>query len=289
MHKKLYTLITGASMGLGKALALECAHRQMNLILVSLPGEGLATLAENIAFQYGVKVEFFEMDLADDGSCERLFEDVSRRQLNLSMLINNAGVGSTEFFCNGCLTGYEKQIRLNVLALTRITHLFLEMLKTNSPSYILNVGSLASSFSLPKKQVYGATKSYISYFSKSLNRELKNDNVFVTVLCPGGMFTNPQIKSVIATGDLITRASALDPEQVAFVAIEGLLNRKEIIVPGKINQAIYFLNGIVPRFIVRFFEDRTMKRLHMPKNTPPIVNSAAPIFFTNQVKSSSTH
>ena len=84
------------------------------------------------------------------------------------MLINNAGIGSTIPFGEGSLELYEKQIKLNVLATTIITRLFLDNFERNTPSYILNVGSMASFFFLPKKQVYGGTKSYIHFFSKSL-------------------------------------------------------------------------------------------------------------------------
>jgi len=193
MNSKFYTLITGASLGFGKVLAEECARRNMNLILVALPGESLHELATTIKNTYAVDVVAIEKDLCRDLSCQDLFHEVNESGLQINMLINNAGVGGTQFFHDGTITGYEEQIRLNVLATTVITHLFIGMLKRNAPSYILNVGSLASFFSLQKKQVYGATKSFILYFSKSLRRELQSENVFVTAVCPGGMFTNDTV------------------------------------------------------------------------------------------------
>src|SRR4030095_2734715 len=264
MNNRSYTLITGASKGFGKALAIECASRGMNLILVALQGEDLFNLAEDIKLTYTVDVIAIEKDLCEDGACYELFELVSALGLKVNMLINNAGIGSTELFKDGSLADYEKQIRLNVLAATMITRFFINVLRRNAPSYILNVGSLASFFSLAKKQVYGATKSYICYFSKSLRRELKGANVFVSVVCPGGMYTNTSVQETIKTGGYISRAAAMKPEDVAPVAIDGLLRKKEVIVPGKINRTIVFLDRILPRFVVRFFEVRTMKRLHNP-------------------------
>jgi len=264
MNSKFYTLITGASMGFGKVLAEECARRNMNLLLIALPGESLHELASAIKNNYAVDVVAIEKDLCGDQSCHELFQEVHESGLQINMLINNAGVGGTQFFHDGTIARYEEQIRLNVLATTVMTHLFIGMLKRNAPSYILNVGSLASFFSLQKKQVYGATKSFILYFSKSLRRELQSENVFVTVVCPGGMFTNDTVTKTINSGSFISRASSMRPEDVAPIAIEGLMKKKEVVIPGRINRTIVFLDGILPRFIVRFFEERTMKRLRAP-------------------------
>lgn len=266
VNSKFYTLITGASMGFGKVLAEECAGRDMNLILVALPGESLHELASTIKNKYAVDVVAIEKDLCGDQSCQELFQEVNESGLQINMLINNAGVGGTQFFHDGSISGYEEQIRLNVLATTVITHLFIGMLKQNAPSYILNVGSLASFFSLQKKQVYGATKSFILYFSKSLRRELQKENVFVTAVCPGGMFTNDTVTKTINSGSFISRASSMKPEDVAPIAINGLMKKREVIIPGRINRTIVFLDGILPRFIVRFFEERTMKRLRAPSS-----------------------
>ena len=185
-----YTIITGASEGLGKSFAIECAGRQMNLILVSLPGSGLTELAIFIRRNFKVSVITFEKDLSVSAACYELFLEIEKLGVSTNMLINNAGMGNTGLFDEGSPEFYEKQIGLNVVATTVITHLFVKSLKGKMPSFILNVGSLASFFYLPKKQVYGATKSYIYYFSKSLKKELKSKGVFVSVLCPGGINTN---------------------------------------------------------------------------------------------------
>ncbi len=166
MPLKYYTLITGASMGFGKTLALECANRKMHLILVALGGENLHKFSDYLKKHYGIDAITLEMDLTEDNACYDLYEQVTALGLKVNMLINNAGVGCTELFVDGCINKYQQQIKLNVLVTTMLTHLFLGMLKEHSPSYILNVGSLASFFSLPKKQVYGATKSYVFLFFK---------------------------------------------------------------------------------------------------------------------------
>ncbi len=276
MRDLLYTIITGASRGFGKALALECAHRRQHLILVALPGEGLPALAAAIREQYDVDAMAIETDLCADDGCSLLYRQVQALGLNVNMLINNAGIGCTAFFGEKNLRYYERQIRLNVLATTTLTHLFLPLLQQNSPAYILNVGSLASFFSLQKKQVYGGTKSFIVYFSKSLRRELKHKGVSVSVVCPGGMYTNSDAASTLATGNFISRASGMHPEAVAPIALDGLLQKKEVIIPGRINWTLVFLDRFVPRFVVRFFEERTMKRLHTPAAAKEQTASAEP-------------
>src|SRR5687767_6194155 len=190
MSNIYFTLITGASEGLGKFLALECAARRMNLMLVSLPGSGLDNVASFIKKNFDVSVEFFETDLSLSGSCHMLISEIEERNLKINILINNAGQGSTSMFEERTAEFYEKQIMLNVMSTTVITRLLIKNLMRCKPSYILNVGSLASFFTLPEKQVYGGTKAYVYAFSKSLEREFGKKGVKVSVLCPGGINTN---------------------------------------------------------------------------------------------------
>jgi short-subunit dehydrogenase len=246
MHKKPYTLITGASEGLGKALALECARRGMNLILVALPQSDLENLAVLIRKNFRVSVLIIGKDLSDSASCYQLFEEVNSRHIDLQILINNAGIGSAASFCESSSGFYEKQIGLNVIATTIITRLFLENLERNTPSYILNVGSLASFFSLPKKQVYGATKSYIHYFSKSLQIEVRQKGIRVCVLCPGGINTNLSVTLINRTGSRLSRLAVLSPEEVAATAMNGLLKGRQVIVPGRINKIFMLLDKLLP-------------------------------------------
>lgn len=261
MNKNLYALITGASEGFGRALAIECARRKMNLILVALPETNLHPLADFIKFHHSVDVISIEKDLCKDESCIELFDEVNSSGLQVNMLFNNAGIGSTGLFEDGSISLFENQIKLNVLATTLITRLFLQMLKQNSPSYILNVGSLASYFSLPRKQVYGATKSFIYYFSKSLRKELKKDNVSVSVLCPGGMFTNKEVKLTIEA-NYFSRVSSMDPEEVVPAAIDGLLRKKAVIIPGMLNKCFLLMDAILPAFIKTALLNNTMKKIN---------------------------
>ena len=261
MLNKKYCLITGASEGFGKALALECASRKMNLVLVALPGPELYYLADFIIRNYKVDVIAIEQDLTKEKNCVDLYEQVSSMGLCVNMLINNAGLGSTMLFSEGSFAFYQKQINLNIMATTLLTHLFLDMLKGSGPSYVLNVGSLCSYFFLIKKQVYGATKSFIYFFSKSLRRELEKDDVHVSVICPGGMNTNISVTLLSKSSGWLSRLSIMNPEDVAPIAISGLLKNKEVIIPGRLNKIFLLLDKLLPSFIKKIITGYQMNNL----------------------------
>ena len=261
MKTNVYTLITGASEGFGKALALECASRKMNLILVALPGTQLKCFADMLRENYAIDAVALEKDLSLEENCIAVYNEVKARELQVNMLINNVGLGSTMLFKEGSLDFYQKQVKLNVMTATVMTYLFLDMLRSNSPSYILNVGSLCSFFYLMKKQVYGATKSYIYFFSKSLRRELCSEFVNVSVICPGPMNTNQSVTALNETNNWLTRMSTMNPEEVAPIAIEGLLNKKEVIIPGFLNQVFLILDLMIPSFLKRMITDSQMRNL----------------------------
>ncbi len=255
MKTKLYTLITGSSEGFGRELAIECARRKMNLILVSLPDSGLNDLAKFIMQTYLVDVVTLEKDLCLEENCISLYQEIEQMNLAVNVLINNVGLGSTMFFKEGNINFYQKQLKLNVMATTVLTSLFLGMLEENKPSHILNVSSLSCFFFLAKKQVYGASKSYVYSFSKSLRSDLKFDNINVSVVCPGGMNTNPTTINTNNSLHWLAKKSIMNPDEVAEIAIRGMLNRKEIIIPGKMNKIFLLINKLLPSFVIKMIAD----------------------------------
>lgn len=276
MLNEKYALITGASDGFGKALALQCASQKMNVILVALPGPELHYLASFIQNNYGVKVVCFEKDLSEEKGCHELYNEVKLQGLLVNVLINNAGIGNTDFFEDRESGFYEKQIRLNVLAPTILSRLFLNDLKKTAPSHILNISSLASFFYLPKKQVYGATKSYLVSFSKSLRRELEKDNISVSVVCPAGMNTNVQVSLLNRTGNLLTRISIVNPEEIAPIVIHNMLKGKEMIIPGMMSHFFLLLDKILPAFIKKVITSKGIQKLKPVQQSPFIVASVQP-------------
>lgn len=273
MNKGNYALITGASEGFGKALALECAGRGMNVILVALPESGLPNLACYIERNFDVNVFFFEHDLSKKGECNSLFKEVSDRGLAVNVLINNAGMGGTHFFEDRDTEYYRRQIELNVVAPTILSHLFLDELQKNVPSHILNVSSLASFFYLPGKQVYGGTKSYLVAFSKSLRRELFSKKVYISTICPGGMNTNTALTVMNRHQKGFNRWSVMNPEEVAKIAIRKMFQKKEIIIPGKLNRLFMLLDKFIPNVVKEMITAMAMKQ-HRDFKSPvsPIIH-----------------
>jgi short-subunit dehydrogenase len=275
MRNENFALITGASEGFGKALAFECATRSMNLVLVALSGSGLSDLSCYIERNFNVSIYYFEHDLSKKEECYDLFNEIKRLRIPVNALINNAGIGGTHYFDERDAEYYHKLIELNVVSPTLLTHLFLQNLSEHLPAYILNVSSLASFFYLPKKQVYGGTKSYLVAFSRSLRRELKGRGISVSVICPGGMNTNPQMVFQNLNTHGIGRWSIMNPEEVAKIAINGMLKKKEVIIPGFWNKMFMLFDKLLPKCYKEMLTDDSMKKCKTIKN--PIIFSINPL------------
>ncbi|NRA52252.1 MAG: SDR family NAD(P)-dependent oxidoreductase [Phaeodactylibacter sp.] len=191
-----FAVVTGASRGLGQSFARELARRKINLILMSLPGQGLDVLAADLERQFGVRVVFRETDLC---SRENVLSAASwiNEQYPVSILINNAGIGGTKKFEDASAAYIEKMIQLNVTATSLLTHQLLPNLQQQHYAHVLNVASIAALSPVGYKTVYPASKAFINFFSRGLNQELKGTNVSVSVVNPGAMATNPEISARI--------------------------------------------------------------------------------------------
>jgi short-subunit dehydrogenase len=247
--QQLTAIITGASEGLGKSFAIELARRNINLVLVALPNSGLADLASYIRKNFSIKVHTLELDLTDTDSYPAIFTHMIERDITAHMLINNAGLGNWDWFNQKGIGFYKKQIELNVITPVLLTRLFLEHADVAITSYILNVGSLGGLFVVPKKQVYGATKSFIRYFTKCLQLELSESNVKISLLSPGGINTKPELLVMNNRLKGISKATIFEAEDVARIAIDGLFKGRKEIIPGVLNKLIVMLNGVLPAFV----------------------------------------
>ena len=258
---KHLALITGSSDGLGKAFAIECAKKKMDLILVSLPNTGLPALSQTIRRNFGVKVEFLEMDLTEESNCRKLISFANAQHYPINFLINNAGMGGYAQFTDENYATFDRMIQLNIKALTIITHGILPILLQQPKAYVLNVSSMIVHFAGPYKQIYGATKSYVYYFSKSLAIELGNTNTKVSVLCPGGVNSNIKFFKLNSACNFLQTISLLYPEQVAEYAISHTLNGKTEIIPGKVVRIMFALSHLLPAQIKKWMTRMTTQRL----------------------------
>lgn len=249
MSNENYTLITGASSGIGKAMAHYCGSISMNLILVSLPGEKLDEVAQTIAQKYKVKTRFFETDLSHLESAKEVFNWTQEENLNVNILVNNAGVAGASVFESSDFKYIDDRILLNVRALVMLTRLFIPVLRKQPESFILNVASMAAYFPIPYKSLYSASKAFVLYFSKSVRCELKGSNISLSVLCPNGVRTNATTNGRIDSHGFIGKITEISAELVAKKGIDGMLKRKEVIIPGEINYILLTLQKIIPSSI----------------------------------------
>ncbi|WP_374163781.1 SDR family NAD(P)-dependent oxidoreductase [Arcticibacter sp. MXS-1] len=247
--RKHTAIVTGASEGLGKAIAFELASRGINLVLLSLPGSGLPALSRYIERNFGVNAWYREVDLTLAGELPEIFTWMMKNKVRANMLINNAGLGNWSWFEEKNIYFYKKQIDLNITSTVLLTRLFLDQVSPKNRSYLLNVGSLGGHVIVPRKQVYGASKSFISYFTRCLQLEQSGKNIFITLLSPGGINTKPELLVQNHSLRGLSAASILEPEVVARQAIEGLLKGKKEVIPGAINRTIAILNTLLPSFV----------------------------------------
>lgn len=254
--RTLTALVTGASEGLGKSFAFELASRNIDLILVSLPSSGLPELANYLIANFNIRVDCFELDLTKTENYTHIFSVLQERGLVADLLINNAGLGNWSWFEEKSIQFYKSQIDLNITSTVMLTRLFLDQIDANKPSYILNVGSLGGRFVVPRKQVYGATKSFVSYFTRCLQLEQSGTKVHISLLSPGGINTKPELLVLNHSLKGFSKATILEPEAVAKVAISGLLKGKKEIIPGRLNRLLATVDHVIPAFL----QDYIIKR-----------------------------
>lgn len=255
-----YTLITGASSGIGKAFAEECAKLGRNLYLVSLPGTGLPELTKKLAEEHGITAEHLCLDLRQPGAPDQIWEHSLKEQLQVDFLINNAGIGYDGSIEDHTRDEIDEMITLNIHVLTNLTRLFIPELKKNARSYILNVSSFGAFLPSAYKSVYLASKSYVYYFSEALRSELNGGPVRINTLMPSGVLTNGKVKERIRRAGVLGRVSALSPEQVARYTLRKMESGSGVIIPGRISRSFFLTFGLLPSFFVMNMMKRVFKR-----------------------------
>ena len=249
-------LVTGASSGIGRELAILCAASGMNLVLVATKQQKLKALAKELTDRDGVAVEVIPADLADPETPQALFERVAQKDLRVDVLINNAGVGAFGPFVELDAAAQMAMIQLNVAALTHLTRLFLPPMLKRGAGRVLNVASTAAFQPGPLMAVYYATKSYVLSFSEAVAEELRGTGVTVTALCPGPTASNFQERADMKRSGLM-RLGMMSSRQVAEEGFRAMMEGKAVHVTGLQNKVLAQSIRISPRFLVR----RIVKRL----------------------------
>lgn len=241
--KPTRVVITGASSGIGKEMAIDLARRKVNLVLSARRVELLEELAQELR-QQGVTVDVLALDLLKPGAAQTLLA-FCQNGADIDGLINNAGAGPYRDFLSAPIESHQQVIQLNLVSLTELCHVFgVHMRLHGKQSFILNVASTASYLAVPKFAVYASSKFYVRVFSQILRHELQGTNVSVTCLCPGGTATefleknNQQLKGSFSP--------LMSAEEVAQLGVAGALQGRAIVIPGFFNKLSCWLPRFVP-------------------------------------------
>lgn len=250
MNNTKWVMISGASGGLGKAFAIECARRGWNLLLTDLPGEALSRIGEGIQHCYGVEVITHACDLTDPVERAELLASASRQEQGFDMLINVAGVDFEGRFAEQKVGQIETMVRLNVESTLAITHGMLPLRAAGRRLNIINVVSLAAFYPMPIKATYAASKRFLLDFSLALGEELREQNVQITALCPAGMPTRQECVDAIEAQGWMGQLTTVDVGRVAALTVEQALKGRSVVIPGRINQFMQLAGSLVPRRVL---------------------------------------
>lgn len=244
-----FALVTGASSGIGVEVAKLLAQRGYNLIIVARRADKLAELSRAIREEHDVEVLDFMCDLSVESEVQKLIGAIDSKVEQVEILINNAGFGLRGFFIENNFEPYRDMMNLNMNNLTLLTHHYLKKMTASGSGYVLQVSSIGAYQPSPYYAVYAATKSYVLNFSAALNYELKNTNVSVTTLCPGGTTTEFQDVAGHDISPLMRKLAFMSAEKVAAIGLKAMFRRRTVVTAGLMNKIMYLNTRILPRSV----------------------------------------
>jgi uncharacterized protein len=241
-----FVLISGATGGLGKAFAVECASRGWNLFLTDMHARLLQTLSASLQRTYGVTVRYQACDLTDPASRAGLFEHLGQERLKFWGLINVAGTDFEGPFYEQSRQHIRTIIRLNVEGTLEMTHALLSFRDPLNTFRIINVASLAAFYPMPLKATYAASKRFLLDFSLALGDEVRPLGATVTVLCPAGLPTTSGCVEAIDAQGLMGQLTTQNIGSVADMTLDYALRGKAVCIPGGLNQLLRIAGSLVP-------------------------------------------
>jgi short-subunit dehydrogenase len=239
-------LVTGASSGIGEAMARALADRGHHVVAVARRRDRLEALAGAMAASAG-QVEPMVADLGTDAGVSAVEERLQDGRA--WVLVNNAGFGSRGRFTELDRAREVDEVRLNVVALHRLTAAVLPGCVTHGTGGVLNVASTAAFQPVPYMATYGATKAFVLHFTEALAVEVAGSGVRITALCPGA--TRTEFGEVAGNARQIEMAMPMGPAKVAAAGLRAFDRNQTICIPGAANAAGAFTVRLVPRAVVR--------------------------------------
>ncbi|HYZ84007.1 MAG TPA: SDR family oxidoreductase [Bryobacteraceae bacterium] len=241
----MWTLITGASSGLGLELARIFAEHRHDLILVARTAAKLDQLSSELRAK-GVDVKTIALDLAQHGAADALVDQLNARQLEVDILVNNAGFGLHGKFLDNDDKEQLEMLQLNMVTPTRLTKLLLPAMVERRSGKVLNVASTAAFQAGPLMASYYATKAYLLHWSEAIALEYADQGITVTALCPGATATDFAARAGATNTPLFAR-NVLNAADVAKAGYDGLMAGKTVVIPGFRNNVLRLGTRLVPR------------------------------------------
>ena len=239
-------LVTGASSGIGAAIATRLAAEGADLVITARRRDRLVALAESLREKYGVTVDVEAVDLSDPSAPEQLFSATELSGKHIDLLVNNAGLGMYASFDDVDWDHHRALIAVNMTALTELCHRFVPVMRERGRGRVLNVASIGAYMPCPEFAVYTASKAYVRNFTEALDYELKGTGVSAAVVCPGGTrteFLEHANQTLTKSGEKFMMSA----ERCANIAVDQMLAGKRTIVTGWINVLACWLLRWVPR------------------------------------------
>jgi short-subunit dehydrogenase len=259
------TLITGATSGIGEALAHQLAGRRHHLLLVARNEQKLLTLCNELSQKNGIEADYIVADLSKPDAADAIFEESQRRNLSVSLLVNNAGIGSSGEFVTNDLQSEMDMLQLNNSSMVALCRLFLPEMVFRKSGSIVNVGSMASFFPSPYMAVYAASKMFVRSFTEALTEECRPYGVHVMLFCPG--LTETNFMNTPANNNewgrtLVKDANTQTSEEVAAEMVRALDKRKNFWVSGRTNSIQVKMAAFIPNAtIAKLFARRKRKEM----------------------------
>lgn len=241
-------LITGASSGIGEQFAYAMAREGCMLALTARREQRLSQVAAQARNLGAPKVSIFPADLGERSAPATLYRQVVAADLNIDMLINNAGFGTRGRFDQLALEREMEQIDVNIGALVALTHLFAADMVAARRGTIINVASTAGFQSVPFMATYAATKAFVQSFSLALHHELAGTGVKVMALCPGA--TRTEFQAVARNGDTVPSFVYMDAQTVVAQALRAAANNRSMCINGAFNKVATQAQRVAPRWLV---------------------------------------
>ncbi|MCQ4348964.1 SDR family oxidoreductase [Pseudomonas stutzeri] len=256
-----YALITGASRGIGLALAEALARRGQALILVARERPALESIACELSQRFGVEVLFRVCDLTEPLQLSGLLHELEQGDYRIELLVNNAGAACAGSFLEQDWLRERKLLELNVFAVARLCHALGNAMARRGGGRILNVASLAAFQPGPWLSSYYASKAFVLHFSEGLAEELRELGVQVSVLCPGPVRSPFWRSARLDMRPLQDSPWLMNAEQLAQLALQGLESGRTLIVPGWRNRLLAIAAQLAPRPLARRLANGFNRRL----------------------------